>query len=98
MKLSRKNLRKIILEELNLLKEADFERKLPGYGLYGLDYKQEDNKFIITAFYKDGKKLEQGIGKELGAVFDSSGINRLESQFKTNVANPQRKKVERKLS
>jgi len=96
MQLNRNLLRKIILEELNLLKEADFEQKLPGYGRYGLDYEQEGDKFIITAFYKDGEKLEQGIGKELGAVFDSSGINRLESQFKANVAKG--KKVERKLS
>jgi hypothetical protein len=96
MKLSRKNLRKIILEELSLLKEADFSLDLPGRGKYGLDYKEEGDEYIITAFYRDGEKLKQGFGKELGSVFDSSGINRLESQFKIKVAKG--KSVKRELS
>ena len=96
MKLSRKNLRKIILEELNLLKEVDFSLNLPGYGNYGLDYKEDGGVYVITSFYKDGEELSQGLGKELGTVFDSSGINRLEAQFKKRVAKD--KPVKRELS
>jgi len=97
MKLNRITLRNLILEELRLLKEGpDFSLKIASKGEYGLDYEEKSDKFIITAFYKNGEKLEQGFGKELGTIFDSSPINRLESQFKSKIAKG--KTVERELS
>ena len=97
MKLNRRMLRNLILEELRLLKEGpDFDMKIAGKGEYGLDYEEKSDKFVITAFYKNGKKLEQGFGKELGTIFDSSPINRLESQFKSRIA--KQKPIERDLS
>lgn len=97
MKLNRATLRNLILEELRLLKEGpDFDMKIAGRGEYGLDYEEKPDKFVITAFYKNGEKLEKGFGKELGLVLDSSPINRLESQFKVKIAKG--KTVERELS